>query len=193
MASSIFHKKDKSRRILPPYRKENDSYVIDLKLKALNQLYNSLDPAPFHERDLDNAAADYICEAVKELRTHQNVKFLIQSQEELTVMEKDQMRDAIHYYFSYRARTCRGELHRELKIGRTSMLVGLLFMGFYFEVSSLLSNIPGTFQSVLRKGLLIVGWVAMWKPLDIFLYRWRPILADIRLYEKIANLPIEIS
>lgn len=181
-----------SKHIASPYRKEHDCYLIDLKLKTLSQLYNSLDPAPFHERDLDNDAADYIFEAVKELRSYQNVKILVSLQEDITAIAKNQIRDAIHYYFSLRAHTCRTELQRELRIGRTSLVVGLLFMGFCLELSSLLSNMSGTIPPILREGLLIIGWVAMWKPLDIFLYSWWPILTDIRLYEKIANISIDI-
>ena len=33
---------------------------IELNLSRLNQLFNSLDPSPFHERDLDQDAEEYI-------------------------------------------------------------------------------------------------------------------------------------
>ena len=34
---------------------------IEISLGRLSQLFNSLDPSPFHERDLDYDAEDYIC------------------------------------------------------------------------------------------------------------------------------------
>jgi len=37
-----------------------------------------------------------------------------------------------------------------------------------------------------------MGWVAMWKPLEILLYDWWPVLRDIRLYRRISELPVEV-
>jgi hypothetical protein len=45
---------------------------------------------------------------------------------------------------------------------------------------------------VVREGLTIIGWVAMWKPLDIYLYRWWPLLALRHLYQKLAQMPVEV-
>jgi hypothetical protein len=45
---------------------------------------------------------------------------------------------------------------------------------------------------VAREGLTIIGWVAMWKPLDIYLYRWWPLLALRRLYQRLSAMPVEV-
>ena len=34
--------------------------LIEVKLTELNQLFNSMDPSPFHERDLDHDAEEFI-------------------------------------------------------------------------------------------------------------------------------------
>jgi hypothetical protein len=47
-------------------------------------------------------------------------------------------------------------------------------------------------QLVLQEGLLIIGWVALWHPLEIFLYSWWPILGRQRLCRKIAMIPVEV-
>jgi hypothetical protein len=47
--------------------------------------------------------------------------------------------------------------------------------------------------TVLQEGLLIMGWVAMWRPIDIFLYDWWPIWRHKRIHSRIARLPIELS
>jgi len=54
----------------------------------------------------------------------------------------------------------------------------------------LLANVePG--DAILSEGLLILGWVAMWKPVEIFLYDWWPDLDRRRLFERIAHIQIE--
>jgi hypothetical protein len=30
----------------------------------------------------------------------------------------------------------------------------------------------GAFSDIIGEGMLIIGWVAMWRPLEIFLYEW---------------------
>ena len=55
------------RRHLAAYRREGDSYLIEIKLRDLRQLFNTLDPAPFHEKDLDPAAEEYLVSAVREV------------------------------------------------------------------------------------------------------------------------------
>jgi hypothetical protein len=44
-----------------------------------------------------------------------------------------------------------------------------------------------------REGLVIGGWVAMWRPLEIFLYDWWPIHAEARLFDRLAAMPVRIE
>ena len=49
----------------PPYRQENGNWLIELRLASPRQLFNTIDPSPFHEKDLDEAAERYIVGAVE--------------------------------------------------------------------------------------------------------------------------------
>lgn len=179
-------------QLMSAYRREGKWSLIDLKLKTLAQLYNTFDPSPFHERDLDDAAADYIEEAVGELHvSDSHIKLIVHLYETIDAEAVTKAREAIHNYFAYRARVCRLKLRQQFRIGRISLLVGLLFLGFCFELSVLVSSHVGAASPIMREGFLIIGWVAMWKPLEIFLYSWWPILSQIRLYEKISTIPVE--
>jgi len=40
------------------YRSEGDARLIEIGLKSISQLFNSLDPSPFHQKDLDADAED---------------------------------------------------------------------------------------------------------------------------------------
>jgi len=41
-------------------------------------------------------------------------------------------------------------------------------------------------------GLIIVGWVANWRPIEIFLYEWWPLAQQRRLRERIAAARVEV-
>ena len=46
---------------------------------------------------------------------------------------------------------------------------------------------------VLRECLLIGGWVAMWRPLEIFLYDLWPIRADARVFDRLTTMPVRVA
>ena len=47
--------------------------------------------------------------------------------------------------------------------------------------------------AVALSGLLILGWVANWKPLETFLYDWWPIRRRLRLYRRLQKAPVEFA
>jgi len=85
----------------------------------------------------------------------------------------------------------RGQLRLLLVRGSISLLIGLTFLAVCLSVRQLLlANVePG--DAIASEGLLILGWVAMWKPVEIFLYDWWPDLDRRRLFERIAHIQIE--
>src|SRR5579863_8012249 len=60
-----------------------------------------------------------------------------------------------------------------LSEGRTSLVIGLLFLSACLVLSNvLLGNKPATWAEITRESLTIAGWVAMWRPMQIYLYDW---------------------
>jgi hypothetical protein len=84
------------------------------------------------------------------------------------------------------------DLKRLMREGRVSLLIGLIFLAACQMTATLLTPSASQWQTVTREGLTIIGWVAMWKPLEIYLYRWWPLLALRRLYQKLAQMPVEV-
>ena len=48
------------------------------------------------------------------------------------------------------------------------------------------------YQNFLKEGLIIMGWVAMWKPLELILFDWWPLYDKMRVFKKIINASVEI-
>ena len=55
-----------------------------------------------------------------------------------------------------------------------------------------LSVAQSTFAQMAEQGLFILGWVALWRPLEIFLYDWWPLARRIRLLERLSAATVEI-
>jgi hypothetical protein len=56
----------------------------------------------------------------------------------------------------------------------------------------LLGNRPETWATISRESLTIGGWVAMWRPMEIYLYDWWPLRRRTLVYRKLSRMPVEI-
>ena len=73
-------------------------------------------------------------------------------------------------------------------------MIALAFLGASLALGDLIAKISDNgFATLLREGLLIGAWVAMWRPLEVFLYDWWPIWGDIRLFDRLSRMPVRIE
>lgn len=167
-------------------------FDIHLRLRTLAQLFNSLDPAPFHERDLDDDAADFIIGSAQDAPRDAPLRVVIHLDEPQARPEHDAAQ-SIHNYFHYRVAQARRQMRELMRHGRRTLLIGLTFLVACLTAVQLLSAIESTGVIWLtREALVIVGWVALWKPLEIFLYEWWPIRWHRRLFERLAAAPVQV-
>jgi hypothetical protein len=166
---------------------------IEVFVDRIEQLFNSMDPSPFHERDLDDDAEEFIVSWAQEYPRRDPVSLVIHVNQIPPHPDAQQLvRTAMHHYSAYRAKMKRLELRHLLNQGRTSLIIGLVFLAACMLASQLLRRQPGTLSIVLREGLIIAGWVAMWRPIEIFLYEWWPLLRKGRLYQKLSRMRVEV-
>lgn len=181
-------------QVAAPYRREGEYTLIEIRLASLRQMFNSLDPAPFHSKDLDADAEAFVVGAIREIPADQAAKLIIY----LPPAEADdahagQMPATIHNYFAYRAETAARELRLELREARNILLAGLLFLGLCLGLRQAVLELGhGALMQWLAEGLLIVGWVGMWRPLEAVLYDWWPTRRRRRIFARLAALPVEI-
>ena len=174
------------------YRREDDTWLIEIRLREVRQLFHLLDPAPFLEKDLDPAAAAYIEDAVREIGPRQKCRLVLHLPEaECRSEDARTLPEALAHYFEYRARQSRVELRRLLSRGLVSLVIGLAFMFACLSLQRWLMALGS--NGVIAEGLLVIGWVALWRPVEIFLYDWWPIRRRQRRFEAIARMPVQIS
>lgn len=178
------------RHHLDAYRQEAGEYLIEIRLREIRQLFNTLDPSPFHEKDLDPAAEEYLVSALRELGPHPS-RLVLHVPRDAIGEEVHAAVAAIPNYFQYRARHTGAQLSLMFRRGFISLLVGLAFLFVCLFLRQLFEAWSGHSVQFLSEGLLILGWVAMWRPVEIFLYDWWPELGKQRLFDRIARLQIE--
>jgi hypothetical protein len=175
------------------YNREDGTYLIEIELSHARQLFNSLDPSPFIEKDLDDDAEAYIVDSVREfaLNVPQKLVFYVPASEQAELA--DTLADAVHNHFQYKANVARKELRFIMRQGRFALVVGSLFLVFCLSTREAVESLQASFWSrLLSEGLLITGWVAMWRPVEIILYTWWPSLRMRQVYEKLMKMDIEV-
>jgi len=169
--------------------------VIELRICELSQLFNAIDPSPFRERDLDQNAEAFIVGWAREMPRKARLAMLVYLDRPVTPDESVEVRDAVRAFFSHRANCTRQRLRQLLRIGRMNLLVGIMLLAASIGLGSLLANtLPGRpIAEILRESFLIGGWVAMWRPLETFLYDWWPIRAEAALFDRLSAMPVRVK
>ena len=169
--------------------------VLELHVAETRQLYNAMDPAPFRERDLDPNAEDYIMDWGRESPPGQPLGLVVRlSSETPTVESADTLTDAVHAHFRQRAKSTRRRLRHLFRVGRISLVIGLAFLALVIVVGEYLSLRidKESYGYLIKESLVIAGWVALWRPLAIFLYDWWPIRAEARLQDRLAEMDVRV-
>jgi hypothetical protein len=169
--------------------------LIEVRVAELRQLFDPIDPSPFRDKDLDADAAEFIVDWSKDVPRDARLALLVHVDRSAGLAdEAGVLRDAIHRYFRLRAERRRRDLRQLFRRGRISLAIGLGFLATAVGLGDLVGRSLRYrhLAEVLREGLSIGGWVAMWRPLEVFLYDWWPIRADARLFDRLAAMPVRI-
>ncbi|MCC6870023.1 MAG: hypothetical protein IT522_14490 [Burkholderiales bacterium] len=170
--------------------------VLELQVGQLRQLFNAMDPAPFRERDLDPNAEAYIVDWAHEVDRRSPLALDVNlTQEAATDEGRGLLRDAIHTYFRERAASKRRELKRRFRHGRLSLVIGLAFAGAAILAGEFLAGFASEerYKIVITETFVIGGWVALWEPIQIFLYDWWPIRGEAKLFDRLAAMRVDVT
>lgn len=167
---------------------------IEIFVDRIEQLFNSMDPSPFHEKDLDHDAEEFIVSWAKEYPRSEPLTLIVHANQVADAATSQELIEkAVRNYFAYRGKLNQLEFKHLLKQGRTSLVIGLLFLAICLLIRELVFHQQaGSLASLMRESLTIAGWVAMWRPIQIFLYDWWPLRRIGHIYEKLSRAPVEL-
>ena len=166
---------------------------IEIRIKSVEQLFNSFDPAPFRERELDREAERHIVSYAREIDAGSAVELVIYlPHATIAPTLAEELAAAIGHHFELRAREQEIELNELRRLGRKGLVVGLLVMLFATLAGIALTNVfpKSSFFETIEQSLIIFAWVALWRPAEILLYdRW-PLIRERELFQWLATAPV---
>lgn len=169
--------------------------MIEVHVTELRLLFNAIDPSPLRERDLDPKAEEFIISWARSAPRGSQLALQVYIDKPGPQMDAPSVKAAVHEFFRQRSLSARRRLSQLFRVGRTSLVIGIAFITVAVSLAGLINRAMGetAVAALIRESIVIGGWVAMWRPLEIFLYDWWPILAERKLHDRLSAMPVRLT
>ena len=140
--------------------------LIEVRVGAVINLFNAMDPSPFREKDLDPNAEEFIVSWARTAPREASLALLVHVDRPGDLaQDAGVLGAAVHEFFRYRAESSRRRLNQLLRTRRISFVIGGLFLAATILIGDLAAGaLSGQrLGEILRESFLIGGWVAMWR------------------------------
>lgn len=170
------------------------SGLIELRVERIEHLFDAFDPMPVPSRDLAPQAEDFIVGWARELPVDLCLRIVVHIPAgESANAAAAHAPQAFQRHFSYRADRLSGDIAELMRVGRFSLLIGLgVLAACYGAGRALAALLPEDLARFAQESVLILGWVANWRPIEIFLYDWWPLARRRTLMRRLAAAPVEL-
>ncbi|EQC49840.1 hypothetical protein [Bacteriovorax sp. DB6_IX] len=177
------------------YSKENGKFVVEVQVESIDQLYDKRDPNPFRIKDLDDDVVEYILSSVGDIGYKKVGKLKIFIKKRHLEVEIRAAEAAVKDYFLYRQDITEKKIRAIFTTGFKALLIGLTFLACSIAVSASVGKVPKSdfLALYVKEGLLLLGWVSMWKPINIFLYEWWPLIELKNTFKKLSEIDLEFK
>ena len=167
------------------------AHLIELNVTDVKRLFNSMDPSPFHDKDLDRDAEEFIVSWSREYPLNEPITLRVHLENWPADDPTRLIQEAVTNFFNNKRELEQREFRRLMRQGRATLTIGLVFLAVCLVASRLLASNVGI-SSYVRESLTIAGWVAMWKPMEIYLYDWWPVHREVRNFARLSTMRVEV-
>ena len=173
-----------------------DRATIEVRIHEVSQIFNSFDPSPFTERDLDDNAEAYIVGWAREVDVQGPFRIIVHlpTGEANKARERD-LGSAIGHYFAYRAGMLERDLSDLFRVGWRSLAIGIAVLAVSIGLSQIVRAVlpKWALAQLFAEGIMIFGWVANWRPAEILLYEVWAARRRLDLYRRLADAEVELK
>ena len=169
---------------------------IEIHVAALDHLFNPFDPSPPNERDLAPGVEEFIVDWASEMPRDARLSLVVHvDRPDDAVASAAILQEAVRKSFARQSESSRRRLRQLFRRGRASLVIAVAFLAAMIALGdAAAAALQGRrIAEIVREGFLIGGWVAMWRPLEIFLYDWWPIRAEARRFDRMGAMAVRVS
>ncbi|HJJ43391.1 MAG TPA: hypothetical protein O0X66_05560 [Methanocorpusculum sp.] len=170
---------------------------IELRITHRAQFYNLLDPAPNDEKEISKATESYIMDSYEDMPNDKrhSAKIVLFLERALYDNEETRtdMEHAIHSHFALRSCAEKQKYKQSMKNGRRYLLRGVVFLIACLILSGVVTSTRSEDDIIYAFGqsFVVIGWVALWKPIEFYLYDRRDIINEREMLRELETIQVE--
>lgn len=103
-----------------------------------------------------------------------------------------ELQQAIENYYGRLVGSANRELREHLLLGQLALFGGILIFFLSMGARQLLQGTLGQLPRILDEGLIILAWLALWRPTEVLAYEWVPLYRKRRLYNRLAAIRLAV-
>ena len=175
----------------------NKVYETTLSLDTIEQFFSKPDLSPLSEQYREyshTSGIEYLAKelyaqpSVKEVR----VKIVLPADKIMPDLEQ-KTKAAVLRYCRGRLKALDQEMRGLRKRTVEATLMAMVGLVIFISVGSILTYSTSFVIQVIGQGLIVVGWVFVWFPLDSFIFGLRQYRLDKRIYEKLVHMQLTVN
>lgn len=174
----------------PRYRLENDRPCVDVSIPSIDRIFDTRDPAPFRQRDLDPDLVTYLVGASEDLSAQAslNVVFWL---EQPCAPNEIELAFRAHFEDEIERLTRRRRVQR--RVGSIALAVAVVAIGLLLSLAGTVGDlVGGRFGHALREALVISSWVLMWRPIDTLVYDGIPFRHERQTMRRLLAAVVDV-
>lgn len=144
-------------------------HEISIRITDAAQLFDVLDPAPFREKSLSAAAEVYLIDCAGSLAPDHAIDIVVAGPQHLE-HELPAIREAVHGHFAYLLQQAQRRWKWRAGIARRATALGLVILVVSVALRGVVDSAPLGIVDVATEGLLVLGWVALWRPIEHWVF-----------------------
>lgn len=172
--------------------KETGDFLIEIKLKEYDDIFNNWDSSLYNVRDLDRSLKSFISDCSQDIDLNRNVGLRFHLSKEEPDHEKEEtILEGIHNYYEYLLFVEQKQLASKRRQAFLFILISSLFIlgSFYLRNATGLA----LFQHFLLESITVGSWIFMWEAFYMLFINSRDELRKQKEYKRLVRAPVFYS
>lgn len=168
--------------------------AIEISILNKNDFYSESYIINSNKKMLNSNLEEYIFKAAKNYKLKEKISIKLVITSKLKENDYESMKETIHSHFSFKEKGAKLYIKQTFKQWRINMVIGILFLILCLVLVEVLE--PFTYiktLKVIKEGLLIISWVALWEPITFILFGFRPMNSEMSYYHKLSQASIVVE
>ena len=175
---------------MPRDREEEGRPCVDVRVPAIENLFDKRDPAPFRERDLDPGLRDYLLESAEDLLSRGPPRLVFWLEKPCQAGE---LEEPVRAHFTYELERLERHRRRQVKLGYVALLIAFGLIATFISLAQLLAHeLTSTLGAALKETLIISGWVLLWRPVEVLVYDGLPWRRQRKVLRHLLAAPVDV-